>query len=1113
MLAQSRIESRYWPEPVAILSCRASPHGFVTVEAVGLETRQHYTTTLPAHVWQTLQIEQPAYTFDAPAEPFRLALEAERLRLAYTADPLLAANNAKVHLLPHQIEAVYGYMLPQPRIRHLMAHDAGAGKTVMGGLLYKELASRNPDLRTLIVTPAALTVQWQRELEEKFLVSFEIVDREQLRANGQIWLESSRLITSLPFARQVDVRATLTSVPWDLVIVDEAHHMAGYEHRETQAYKLGRVLAQNTRHLVLATATPHKGDPENFLKLLQLLDGGIHDPDIVNHKAPDKRGTPLVLRRLKEEMVDFEGRPLFKPRVVETVLHRIADNAPEMALYTALTRYVDKTYRAAERIGGRVKVNTQFAMVILQRRMASSFVALEKSLHRRREGLLQAGVTPDEEIVWSELEERPEAERWEQERRAELASPAKTQREREKEIAKIEELLEKLEAVRQSGVETKVDALCKILGDIDIAPGNAEKLLVFTEFKDTLDFLRALFESWGYQVTQIDGSMNHAARRQAELDFRNRCQVMVATEAAGEGINLQFCAYMVNYDLPWIPTRLEQRMGRIHRYGQKRVAYIYNLVAADTREGTVLAGLLARLEEMRQHLGDQVFDVVSALVSDVNLEELLAQVSTAPVTEPSQDTALVTLLQALQAGNARQQRWPEHPFAISTAQFEHMRQTSRQSRLTPEYAQHFFVDALSALKETPIALEDMDQPPGDADTFSVALQRTTIAQALHLPARKRRLFTFHETCAKQQPSEDPQDDVRFLALGAPTFDRMLTLVQQRWGETLQRGAKFIDVALSPGEAYLLWFLAAEVRDGLGHGVAEHLFAVKQTESGFEVTDCKSAAASSLIDLVPESEAFLVPEMLARLACDPEPVIAWSIRRQQLLFLHEIQEQRAAITQLRRDPLMFDAQAAERAALAAYNDLAFALTEDDALHEAEAARKRAAERVEALTWQFDHEGACSLGPTRVIGVAAVFSLVEPPTEDLRDERPDIAAKAEALARAYEARQGRTAIDVSGEHDQYPYDLHSTGPGGTRCIEVKGTTTGNFKLSENQRRAAHRLGKSYYLYIVRDPPADHPRLTIIRAPLSKMDYDEVLYSGARYVYNASTWQKAADEEVTL
>ncbi len=1107
MVSQSVIENRHWPEPVTILSHTTSPHGFVTVEASGLKTRRHYTTTLPADIWQTMRVKHPSYTFDAPAEPFLLAIEAKRLRLAYTADPLLAANNAKVHLLPHQIEAVYSYMLPQPRIRHLMAHDAGAGKTVMGGLLYKELASRRPDLRALIVAPAALTVQWQREMEEKFLVSFEIVDREQLRANGHIWLESSRLITSMPFARQADVCATLTNVPWDLVIVDEAHHMAGYENRETQAYRLGRVLSRNTQHLVLATATPHKGDPKNFLKLLQLLDEDIHDPAIVNHKADGKRGSPLMLRRLKEEMVDFEGQPIFKPRVVETALHRIGDNPSEMELYRALTDYVDETYRAAERIGGRVKVNTKFAMVILQRRMASSFAALDKSLHYRRDGLLEEQNAPDEEIVWSAVEEQPEAQRWEQERRVELTSPARTQQERENEIAELDALLDKLDTVRQSGVETKVQKLISILDEIDIAPGNGEKLLIFTEFKDTLDFLRGQFETWGYQVTEIHGDMSHPERRQAELDFRDHCQVMVATEAAGEGINLQFCAYMVNYDLPWIPTRLEQRMGRIHRYGQERVAHIYNLVAADTREGKVLVGLLERLEEMRVHLGDQVFDVVSALISDIDLEKLMAEVATAPVTEASQDNALITLARALEVGRTRQERWLEHPFAISPAQFEQMRQLSRQSRLTPEYAQHFFVEALSALKESPTAWRTMTQTPGDADIFDVSIQRGSIAEALQLPIRKRQYFTFREACA--QSSEDkPQDDVQFLALGMATFDRMLRLVQQRWGNTLQRGAKFIDVALPPGQSYLLWFLSTGVRDGLDNSVAQCLFAVKQTEGTLE-----TAAAASLIDLVPESDAFKVPEALVALSSDPEPVIAWSIRHQQLPFLRKIQAERAAITQLRCDPLLADAQAAERAAATAYNDLVFSFTEDEKLDDVEAERERAAERVEALTWRFDHEGACSLGPTRVIGVAAVFSLVEPPTEELKDERPDVAAKAEALVQAYEECQGRQAINVSGEHDQYPYDLHSTGPGGTRCIEVKGTTTGNFKLSENQRRAAHRLQHSYYLYVVSDPLGEHPRLSVIRDPIAKMDYDDVLYSRARYVYHARTWRAATDEEATL
>jgi superfamily II DNA or RNA helicase len=1104
MTAQLVIKDRYWPEPISIISQSVSPHGFVTVEAVGLETEKHYTTTLPTSLWQTLQIKQPEYTFNAPGRTFRLALEAERLRLAYSADPLLAANNSRIHLLPHQIEAVYSFMLPQPRVRHLMAHDAGAGKTVMCGLLYKELASRDPELRTLIVTPAALTVQWQREMRERFLVEFEIADREQIRENGQIWTESSQLITSLPFARQADVLAMLANVSWDLVIVDEAHHMAGYERRETQAYKLGCVLSQNTKHLILATATPHKGDAVNFLKLLQLLDEGVHNPSIVSRKAPQQRGTPLMLRRLKEEMVDFEGNKLFKKRDVQTRWHVIGDNSPEMDLYVALTEYINKTYRAAERIGGTVKVNTEFAMVMLQRRMASSFAALKESLYHRREKLMQTDLSPIAEVKWAEMEEQPEAARWAQEREAELATPAQTEQEREKEIAQIDDLLDKLDAVHQSDTETKVEALQKIIDEIGISPGDGEKLLVFTEFKDTLDFLRGLFEDWGYSVTQIDGSMDHDLRRQAEGDFRDHCQVMVATEAAGEGINLQFCAYMVNYDLPWIPTRLEQRMGRIHRYGQERVACIYNLVAADTREGQVLTGLMKRLEEMRQHLGDQVFDVVSALVSDVNVEKLLTRVATAPTTEASQDAALHKLIQATKLGETRYKQWQEHPFAISTTQFQRMQQASRQSRLTPEYAQHFFVDVLTELHETPVSVENVNQPPGDAAVFSVALRRSNIAQALGLQVRKRQLFSFRDDLSEQQ------GDARFLALGAEPFDWMLQLVQERWNDTFQRGAKFIDVDLPPGTSYLLWFLATRVQDGLGQMVTERLFAVKQTVEG-----CESTASSSLIDLIPAPDTFLLSQTLSDMAQAPWPVVEWSIREQQLPFLQEVQQQREYITNLRREPLLADAKTEAQEANQTYNDLVFAVfaDEDDALEKAEAWREQVQARIEALTQQFDHEGACSLGPTRVIGVAAVFSLIDPPEEELEDNKPSIAQAAVKHACSYEERHHRDAVNVSGEHDRYPYDLHSTGPGGVRCIEVKGTTTGKIWLSENERRAAKRLGKSYYLYVVHDPLEDHPRLSIIRDPLAKMDYDDVLYSGARYIYNATTWHTAADEETTL
>ena len=1100
------LHCHFWPEPVAILAVRGEAGApVVTVEAVGRRTRIHYTTSLPAADWQALQPEAHATTFDAPAQPFRLALEAERLRRAYTADPLLAANNARVDLLPHQMEAVYGVMLPQARIRHLLAHDAGAGKTIMGGLLFKELAGRQPDLRALIVAPAALTRQWQRELRDKFLVEFEIADRDSLRGDIQFWSTTPRLITSTPFARQSDVRATLANVPWDLVIVDEAHHMAGYEDRQTQAYNLGRLLSRNSRHLVLATATPHKGDRTNFLKLLQLLDGDIHDPAIANQRAPGQRGNPIMLRRLKEEMTDFDGQPLFKERVVETRAHAIGDNPPEMALYTELTRYTNKVYKAAERIGGATRVNTQFAMVILQRRMASSLAALEQSLIRRRDNLLLAGVTETAgELRWADAEEADEQQRWRAENQAELASPARTRAEREKEIGELDKLLTLLDAVRRTGRETKVEKLQEVMVEAGIAPGNGEWLLVFTEALDTLLFLRRLFEGWGYSVTQIDGRMDMPARLRAEDDFRHRCQIMVATEAAGEGINLQFCARMINYDLPWVPTRLEQRMGRIHRYGQTRVAHIYNLAAADTREGPVLIRLLDRLAEMRTDLGDGVYDVVSTLVGDAGLERLLAEVATAAPTDDAQDRALRALLQAMERGRQRQQQPPEPPCPIDRERFRQMQAASRQSRLTPEYAQHFFVDALEALREAPAVAAAGEEParePGDAALLALTLRRKNVAGDLGLPAGRPLLFTFRQETAAARA------DATYLALGTPTFDRLLDAARRRWGMDLRRGAKFIDPDLPPGHAYLLWFLSAAARDGLDGVVAERLFAVRQSAEALE-----SFPPAALADLMPTDNPYVLPEPLPALAGEPQPAIDWSLAAQQLPFLEETRRRRGFITDLRREALLGDARQAERAAAAAHDAAVFADEGDAAGTEGTLAHARA--RVTALSDQFAREAACSLGPTAVLAVAAVFAPDDPPPAEHVDERPDVAAAAMAFVRAYETAAGRALSDqTGGYHSGFPYDLHSTGPGGPRRIEVKGTTTGRVILSETERHAARRFREQYFLYIVRDPLGERPALAIVRDPWARMTHDETLYSGARYVYNARTWAAAADQEIPL
>lgn len=1084
----------HWPESIRVTSQVEAAEGAIVLIGAGETSGRLYESILPPEAWQLASVARWRPSLDADAHHYRLAMEGQRLRLAYSCDPLLATNNAAVDLLPHQLEAVYGCMLPQPAIRHLMAHDAGAGKTVMCGLLHKELRMRQPTLRTLIAAPAALVPQWQRELKDKFFERFAVIDRDALRKDPEVWTKTQQAITSVSFASQYEIRATLAAVPWDLVVVDEAHHLAGYETHHTQAYELGALLSRRTRHLVLATATPHKGDATNFLKLLQLLDAGVTDPAVARPADDALPGTPLMLRRLKEEMVGFDGQPLFKPREVKTHWYLLADSPAEWELYRALTDYVTKTYRAAEKVGGQTRVNVQFAMTILQRRMASSLAALERSLHRRQQAL-QSSAGDASQGAADYADDAPEAERWAAEARAETASPARTARERRREAAEIGQLLAGIQRVHRQGPETKVVKLQEVMAEAGVAPANGERLLVFTEFQDTLAFLRELFEGWGYSVTQIHGSMPQQDRLRAEKEFRERCQVMVATEAAGEGINLQFCARMVNFDLPWVPTRLEQRMGRIHRYGQDRVARIYNLGAADTREGFVLQGLMNRLETMREHLGDQVFDVISVLVADTDVEGLLGRVALSPGEQGSQYEVLQELLRATERGAQRYQNGERKNRPLEPRAYDDIRQASRHFRLTPEYAQHFVVDLLRALGEAPEAWPAQSSDPGDAQAFAVTAQRRATADGLGIRQGEQIVLTFDQQMAGRSAR------AHLVALGSPILDRFLALVHEEWGGTLPQGAVFWDASLPPGDGYLIWHLKGRVLDGQGQTVSERLFAIRQNSDSLE-----SVPTSALIDLVPATSRTQLPPWMTALAHDPAAAWAWSLERQQMPWLRDETERRRHIVDLRRATLVSEARRAVALADQAYQA---AVWEGQAnADEAEAQLHEAQRRLDTIRGQLAREEACSLAWAEVLGVVAVLPLADPSVDELRDLRPEVAAAAMAAVASHERAHGREVTDVTGEHHLHPYDLYSIGPGGPRCIEVKGTTTGRIFLSENQRRAAQRLRTSFYLYIVTDP-LQQAQITVVRDPFARLQPDMVLHAGVQYVYDAATWQAAADE----
>lgn len=611
-------------------------------------------------------VEAKATTVNA--EQLRLLVESARIRLAYAHDKHFAVSLSGIRTLPHQIEAVYIKMLPQPRLRFLLADDPGAGKTIMAGLLIKEMKLREAIERILILCPSPLTIQWQDEMlrwfGESFDIIFSAVDQQQLT---NPWQRSSQVVASLDYAKQDEVRERVWQQHWDLVIIDEAHKCSAYTKRsssrgdeaeKTKRYQLAEKLTAEADHVVLLTATPHHGDDDRFAHFVRLL-----DPDLFPepHRMADKAGEirrdilrlgpdcPWALRRLKEDLKDLDGCRLFPDRHAHTITFRL--NREEYDLYKAVTAYINDFLPQAS---GKKKQSVALARTVLQRRLASSTMAIYESIRRR--------LQKQQELL-EELENLPPAQR--AKRLAQLQGRLTDVEQEEddlddaerdlladeftsaveldqlrSEIAALQELLARARRVKDLAADSKLTALRDCLKRAEfgeLADGRG-KLLIFTEHRDTLNHLCEHLKKWGYTTCEIHGGMNPHERKRAQEDFRTSRQICVATEAAGEGINLQFCRLMVNYDLPWNPTRLEQRLGRIHRIGQERDVHAFNFVASESEEGQpviegrILQRLLEKLEQMRAVLADRIFDVVGEVLSlnDVNLPEILREAAHDP---------------------------------------------------------------------------------------------------------------------------------------------------------------------------------------------------------------------------------------------------------------------------------------------------------------------------------------------------------------------------------------------------------------------------------------------------------------------------------------------------
>jgi len=784
------------------------------------------------------------WTFDADAGRLRLVAEAYRIRLAYLFDPLLAVHTSLVDPLPHQITAVYEEMLTRQPLRYVLADDPGSGKTIMAGLLIRELVARGDLDRCLIVCPGNLVEQWQDELERRFHLPFEIMTNEKFESarTGNWFDENPFAVCRLDkLSRNEDVQAKLERIDWDLVVCDEAHKMSatffGGEINYTKRYRLGQLLSRTSRHFLLMTATPHNGKEEDFQLFMALLDGdrfegkfrdGVHVSDT----------SDLMRRLVKEQLLKFDGTRLFPERRAYTVNYQLSTQ--EADLYKQVTDYVRQEFNRADALesDGR-KGTVGFALTILQRRLASSPEAIYQSLRRRRERLekrireeqllkrgAEARLVVEKDLPSlddddsDEIDDAPGDEQEElTERIVDQATAARTIAELQIEIEMLAGLEKLALQVRRSGSDRKWEELSALLlnnGEMFDAHGHRRKLVIFTEHRDTLNYLLDRIRTLLGRpdaIVAIHGGLLREERRKAQEAFTQdkTVEILVATDAAGEGINLQRSHLMVNYDLPWNPNRLEQRFGRIHRIGQTEVCHLWNIVAAETREGDVFKTLLEKLQTEREALGGAVFDVLGKVFEGDELRKLLIQ-AVRYGDKPEVRHRLHEIVDARLDRDHLRQLIEDRALARDAMDSSRVRQVREEleradaRRLQPHFISALFIEAFGLLGGTirerepkrfeithvPAEVKTRDRMIGRGDAILARYERVTFDKSLI--------------------NVDGKPPAAFVCPGHPLLDAVTDLVLERYRDLLKQGAVLVAPDDPSDKPRMLFFLEHSIQD-------------------------------------------------------------------------------------------------------------------------------------------------------------------------------------------------------------------------------------------------------------------------------------------------------------
>lgn len=1066
--------------------------------------------------------ESRRFGLTSDAELFRLTAEAMRIHLGYLFDPIIAVNTSDVDPLPHQISAVYETMLGRQPLRFLLADDPGAGKTIMAGLLVKELLIRGDVAKCLIVAPGNLVEQWQDELDQRFNLPFEIMTNEGIESarSGNWFLEHDLCLCRLDkLSRNEDLQSKIAAVDWDLVIVDEAHKMSasyfGSEIKYTKRYRLGQLLSEHTRQLVLLTATPHNGKEEDFQLFMALLDG-----DRFEGKLRDGAHTvdysDLMRRMVKEQLVTMEGKPLFPERFAYTLNFDMS--ALEARLYAEVTDYVRNEFNRADQLEKGRKGTVGFALTILQRRLASSPEAIYQSIRRRRERLEErlreeqtlkrgaearlnhVGDMPALDIDdLDDFDEIPESEaEMKEEQVVDLATAAQTIVELDAEI----DILQNLEAlalrVRRSGDDTKWRKVAEALNDNALMfdrSGNRRKLVIFTEHRDTLNYLRSRLSTMlgnPNAIVVIHGQTPREQRRAMQEAFTGDPDVLVllATDAAGEGINLQRAHLMINYDLPWNPNRLEQRFGRIHRIGQTEVCHLWNLVAANTREGEVYLRLLEKIDKEREALGGAVFDVLGQVFRSVTLKDLLIE-----AIRRGEDPAVKERLNRIIDSELDEKHLKEliadralaHE-GLDDARVQHIRETMERAKarkLQPHFIESFFIAAFEQFGGKLLQREQ--------DRFEITHVPAEIRNRDRLIGRSAPVLKSYErvTFKKEAIRVEGKPPAVLVAPGHPLLDAVIDLLLERNRDKLTDGAILVDPN-DPGVVpRLLVFLESTITDGrpggrelsTGRMISRRLQFVEISPNGeqhiaghapyldYEApTPEQRAQAAELLDApwltrniedkaVENAVEHLIPEHLNE------------VRTRREAHVRKTMEQ--VKDRLTREIVYWDHRANDLELKERSGKSRSRLNSTNARQRADTLSERLNRRMTELELE---KSIVPLPPT-ITGAALIVPVgyfdQQQDTHQARESRPmygrDNKASEELAMQAvmhYERDQGRSPRDVSQENRGYDIESADPDSGDLLFIEVKGRAAGadTVTITRNELLTALNCPQNFILAIV-------------------------------------------------